>query len=1125
MKRRLKRIAAGLLFACMVLGSFPAEAVYAVESPDADTQQGENIIPEEGENPEDVSDNQNQSDINQTEDTVNDGQDLGTENTSGNSDEESVSDNSQLADGNRVEDSLVDGQAADDTDKEEKVDTVGSSNVRFVYIESPYVETPGTQRIVFAFNEEIQGVEEISLSVADEDGNQEEWMLSRQSGSLYLFEKSYSGDAYTGTYNVVSVNLYGEEQEEIISVNELGINAEFGVNEEYDGIEELQPVEEAIAEEDASQIEASVVTIDENGVTEAQDSIADALNAVSAQATSANGISTFSASPSARSQTARSGNIVVALDPGHDANDAGAQANGLREEVLTLKIAQYCKQELEQYSGVTVYMTRTGLACPYNCTSAGSCIRQRVEAAAAAGAQIFVSLHLNASTASSANGAEVIVPNYSWRPGLATEGRELAREILDELVALGLTERSIYSKDTTIGETYPNGSISDYFSVQIYCKENNIPGIIVEHAFLTNSSDVNNFLRTESGLKRLGVADATGIAQYLGLSKGYWDGDYYYLNGQKVKGEHCIGGKWYYFDETTGKLQLGFQKVGSRTVYYTRENGMAFGECEIDGKWYYFNENNGNIQLGFQNVGSRTVYYTMEDGMVFGEQCIDDKWYYFDENNGNLKLGFQKVGSRIVYYTREEGMLYGKHTLDGKEYWFDENNGNVKLGFCEVDGKTVYYSLEDGMVFGEYCIDGKWYYFDKSTGELLLGFQKVGTRTAYYTEEDGMLFGEQCIDGKWYYFNERNGNVLLGFQKVGSRTVYYTLENGMLFGQNSIDGKSYLFNENNGNLKLGLQTIEGKTYYYTMEDGAVHGEYCIDGKWYYFSDTSGEMLLGFQTVGSRTVYYTREDGMLFGEQYIDDKWYYFNEGNGNIKLGFQKVGSRTVYYTQDEGMIFGPYSVDGKNYYFSEKNGNMVRSDWVNGNYYDENGVQSTNTRTPIMGKSQTTVSQMVSYYLASGATYPEFYKKSDAPTLEEFCTIYYEEASAQGIRAEVAFTQAMKETGWLRYGGDVKIEQFNFAGLGAVGGGANGASFASVREGVRAQIQHLFAYASEEGENGLVYECVDPRFDLVSPKGGAAYVEWLGKQENPTPGYGWATAEKYGISIVSMINDLLDTK
>ena len=122
---------------------------------------------------------------------------------------------------------------------------------------------------------------------------------------------------------------------------------------------------------------------------------------------------------------------------------------------------------------------------------------------------------------------------------------------------------------------------------------------------------------------------------------------------------------------------------------------------------------------------------------------------------------------------------------------------------------------------------------------------------------------------------------------------------------------------------------------------------------------------------------------------------------------------------------------------------------------------------------------------------------------------MYYDECKAEGVKVEVAFCQAMKETGFLRFGGDVSITQYNFAGIGATGNGNPGNSFASVRQGIRAQVQHLKAYASTEGLNNV---CVDPRFQYVS-RGCAPYVEWLGKHENPF-GAGWATGKNYGYSI-----------
>ena len=76
------------------------------------------------------------------------------------------------------------------------------------------------------------------------------------------------------------------------------------------------------------------------------------------------------------------------------------------------------------------------------------------------------------------------------------------------------------------------------------------------------------------------------------------------------------------------------------------------------------------------------------------------------------------------------------------------------------------------------------------------------------------------------------------------------------------------------------------------------------------------------------------------------------------------------------------------------------------------------------------------------------------------------------------------------------------------------------MRTGIRAQVQHLKAYASEED---LVNECVDTRFTYVT-RNCAPYVEWLGQKENPQ-GYGWATGENYGYDIVEMIHDMWNTK
>ena len=124
---------------------------------------------------------------------------------------------------------------------------------------------------------------------------------------------------------------------------------------------------------------------------------------------------------------------------------------------------------------------------------------------------------------------------------------------------------------------------------------------------------------------------------------------------------------------------------------------------------------------------------------------------------------------------------------------------------------------------------------------------------------------------------------------------------------------------------------------------------------------------------------------------------------------------------------------------------------------------------------------------------------------------IYIEEASFEGVNHDIAFAQMSLETGFLRFGGDVKPEQFNFAGLGAIGNGEPGLSFPDPRTGVRAQIQHLKAYGSDEPLN---LELVNPRFRFVQ-RGRAPTIEGLAGT--------WAADRQYAVKINTILERLYD--
>ena len=293
----------------------------------------------------------------------------------------------------------------------------------------------------------------------------------------------------------------------------------------------------------------------------------------------------------------------------------------------------------------------------------------------------------------------------------------------------------------------------------------------------------------------------------------------------------------------------------------------------------------------------------------------------------------------------------------------------------------------------------------------------------------------------------------------------------------------------------------GQTRYYLMPDGHMLTGWCSFGSTKYYFASDGKMVRGWQTISGKKYYFNTDGIMQTGWQTIDGKKYFFMP-EGYMMIGWISFG-KTRYYLDKNGVMQTGWQFISNTWYYFRTNGTLDDS-------------CTTDQLMAISGKTTVTASQMEKYFKAKGATYPAYYAETDAPTLEKFCQIYVEEANAEGINGAIAFTQAMKETAWLKFGGDVKIEQNNFAGLGTTGGGVAGASFTTVREGIRAQIQHLKAYGSKDA---LKNECVDPRFSLVT-RGSAPYVEWLGQKENPN-GYGWATSEGYGIDIVKMVKNL----
>ena len=1019
-------------------------------------------------------------------------------------------------------------EVSEDTEPEESEEIEMALN--YLYINEAEQQEGEQQSIVLSWGNENTQVNNISLTLENENGEQTILEATKKSDELYLYEHIFS----QGVYHVSNVHVATDESEKDFTAEELEIDAYFGVGKTPNESAKSSYIEMESVEEGedsantAASVETSVVSIGENGEETAEASIGAAMEAQGVTARSG------------KARSARAKNVVVVLDPGHDSKHAGASGNSVHEEVATLKIAKYCKEELEQYGGITVYMTRESAACPFpNSKDNIDDIKQRTAWAKTKGADVFVSFHLNSNNSSSPNGAEVYYPKTS------SGGAALAQKIQGELVALGLKNRGTKANETlaVINSSMRNG----------------FPGVLIEHAFVSNSSDANNYLNSDAKLKKLGVADAKGIASYFGLSKGKWVQDSkgwkYEVNGKYVISQWMtIGGEKYYFD-AEGYRVIGWQTIRSQKYYFMPDGHMHTGWLSF-GQRYYYMMPDGHMHTGWLSFG-QTYYYLNKEGLrQTGWQMIDGEKYYFMPD-GHRHKGWLSFGRTYYYCGKDGAIVYGKEKIDEKWYYFNDE-GIRQTGWIEAkDGK--YYGMPDGSLRVGWLSFGQRYYYMMPDGHMHTGWLSFG-RTYYYMDKDGVrVTGWKTIDGKEYYFDEngvrteqtrkegwviengkkyyyKNGIMQKGWQMIGTQKYYFMPDGHMHTGWLSF-GQRYYYMMPDGHMHTGWLSF-GQTYYYLNKEGLRQtGWQMIDGEKYYFMP-DGHRHKGWLSFG-RTYYYCGKDGaIVYGKEKIDEKWYYFNdEGirqtgwieakdgkyygmpDGSLRVGWLSFGQR-YYYMMPDGHMHTGWLSFGSTYYYMDKDGVRVTG-WqtIDGKdyYFDSNGVRKDGY--PIEGKSEVTISQMLKMYQKQNKLYPsQALAKGGAPTIEDFVNIVYQEASAEGIKAEVVFCQSMLETGWLQFGGDVKVEQFNFAGLGATGGGVAGADFSSygkegVRIGIRAQVQHLKCYANKKP---LINPCVDPRWGEWL-RGKAPYVEWLGIKENPY-GTGWAAGANYGNNIVKLI-------
>ena len=698
-------------------------------------------------------------------------------------------------------------------------------------------------------------------------------------------------------------------------------------------------------------------------------------NAVEAQsikqalecADSPDGISTYAA------RSARKNVRIIALDAGHGGTDPGAQGNGKSEADLTWKIVAACKNKLEAYGFKVV------LAREQSGGYSGNDYLYRVQRCVSQGAQAFVSFHIN-SGSPVAHGAEVYAPTAN-EYDYTQVSVELANKVMNNLASMGLSYRGVFQME-----------VGDEFAVIRCAREQGIPGILIEHGFISNAGDVLNYFSDE-GCRRLGEADADAIiAQF---PKSTW---------------------------------LDYSSVFDANYYLSNNPDVAKATA-------------GNSELALDHF----INYGMSEGRR-GSASFDVQSYFNEYPDLRAAFGFDLVKYYEHYVTA--GKAEGRHgtgcskiegyatTINGVDYssvydpsFYLSNNEDIRNAFSKRSPAGVV-MIDDAAVLRHFVSCG----------------MAEGRR------------GSESFDVLSYY--NRYPDLRRAFGANLTALYSHYLSSGRAEGRIATGCASL----------AGAVASQGGTDYSPVYD--------FD----FYTSNNGDVLSAFTTVKG-------------GLRFVDDAAVLRHFVSCGMAEGRRGSDSFDVYgYRNRYADLRKAFGQNLKSYYIHYLNCGIKEG---------RNGASATGYEGFIMSSAYSNYLDAADHFTKTVGPkgFPSaVYTDRGASNIIDFCKILYEEAQSEGVSPEVLYGQVMKETGYLKFGNLVQPNQCNFGGLGATGPGNPGYTFGSVREGLRAQVQHLKAYGSTEP---LINPCIDARFKYVSRGCAPRTVDLNGKWAVPGVGYG----------------------
>jgi len=818
------------------------------------------------------------------------------------------------------------------------------SPFQYIYLAYPNLISGTDQVVAFATPNDSDTIASATLNYVSANGVQGAVDASAQDANSAAF--TFGSELELNTYFLTSITyvLQGDGTEHEINLSDRDYS--FTV---VDGTANCEGTSVYYADGDGNAVEAQ--------------SIKQALEC----ADSPDGISTYAA------RSARKNVRIIALDAGHGGTDPGAQGNGKSEADLTWKIVAACKNKLEAYGFKVV------LAREQSGGYSGNDYLYRVQRCVSQGAQAFVSFHIN-SGSPVAHGAEVYAPTAN-EYDYTQVSVELANKVMNNLASMGLSYRGVFQME-----------VGDEFAVIRCAREQGIPGILIEHGFISDAGDVLNYFSDE-GCRRLGEADADAIiAQF---PKSTW---------------------------------LDYSSVFDANYYLSNNPDVAKATA-------------GNSELALDHF----INYGMSEGRR-GSASFDVQSYFNEYPDLRAAFGFDLVKYYEHYVTA--GKAEGRHgtgcskiegyatTINGVDYssvydpsFYLSNNEDIRNAFSKRSPAGVV-MIDDAAVLRHFVSCG----------------MAEGRR------------GSESFDVLSYY--NRYPDLRRAFGANLTALYSHYLSSGRAEGRIATGCASL----------AGAVASQGGTDYSPVYD--------FD----FYTSNNGDVLSAFTTVKG-------------GLRFVDDAAVLRHFVSCGMAEGRRGSDSFDVYgYRNRYADLRKAFGQNLKSYYIHYLNCGIKEG---------RNGASATGYEGFIMSSAYSTYLDAADHFTKTVGPkgFPSaVYTDRGALNIIDFCKILYEEAQSEGVSPEVLYGQVMKETGYLKFGNLVQPNQCNFGGLGATGPGNPGYTFGSVREGLRAQVQHLKAYGSTEP---LINPCIDARFKYVSRGCAPRTVDLNGKWAVPGVGYG----------------------